>query len=189
MVKDKVESVLGPIEPNELQRTLTHEHVSLDFVKHLVPASEVHQSMVNCPFTLENLNWIRHNPYSHAPNMVLCNETEAVVGDLKSFKKAGGSTIVENSSIGLSRDVKKMKYISEQTGVHIVCGTGYYVERQLTDEMKAQSVEQMTQVDNLMVFVEPLTSSPSPPQQSSLAVTTTTIMITSVISPTISLPF
>ena len=145
MIKDKIETVLGPIDPNELQRTLTHEHVCIDFVKHFVPASEAHQDMVNCPFTLENLNWIRHNPYSHVPNLMLCNETEAVVNDLKSFKKTGGSTIVENSSIGLSRNVKQMKYISEQSGVNIVCGTGYYVERQLTDEMKAQSVEQMTQ--------------------------------------------
>ncbi len=146
MVKDKVETVLGPIDPNDLQRTLTHEHVSMDFMKHFVPTSQSHQDRVNCPFTLENLNWIRHNPYSHAPNMVLCNESEGVVDDLKSFKKAGGSTVVENSSLGLSRDVKKMKVISEQTGVNIVCGTGYYVEKQLTDEMKALSVEQMTQV-------------------------------------------
>ena len=146
MVKDKIETVLGPIDPKELQRTLTHEHVSMDYMKHLVPTSEAQQNMVNCPFTLENLNWIRHNPYSHVPNLVLSNKTDAVVDDLKSFKKAGGSTIVENSSFGLSRDVKKMKIISEQTGVNIVCGTGYYVETQLTDEMKAQSVEQMTQV-------------------------------------------
>ena len=146
MVKDKVESVLGPIDPNDLQKTLTHEHVSLDFSKHLVPTSAAHQNMVKCQFTLENLNWIRHNPYSHLPNMVMSNETEAVIADLNLFKKAGGSTIVENSTFGLSRDVKKMKVISEKTGVNIVCGTGYYVEKQLTDEMKALSVEQMTQV-------------------------------------------
>ena len=146
MVKDKIESVLGPIDPKDLQRTLTHEHVSMNFSKHLIPTSKACQNMVKCAFTLENLNWIRHNPYSHLPNMVMANETEAVVADLNLFKKAGGSTIVENSTFGLSRDVKAMKFISENTGVNIVCGTGYYVEKQLTDEMKALSVEQMTQV-------------------------------------------
>ena len=146
MSKDKVETVLGPIDSNDLQITLTHEHVSLDFKNHLVPTSEKSQHMVDCCFSLENLNWIKHNPYSHAPNLVLCDETEAVISDLALYRKAGGSTIVENTCHGLSRDVKKMKMMSEKTGVNIVCGTGYYVEKQLTDEMKAQSVEQMTKV-------------------------------------------
>lgn len=146
MVKDKIETVLGEIDPNELRQTLTHEHVSLHFLKHLVPTSDTCQNMVNCDFTMQNLNWIRHNPYSYVPNMLLLKETEAVVEDLKLFKRAGGSTIVENTSLGLSRDVEKMRAIAEQTGVNIVCGTGYYVEKQLTDEMKALSVEQMTEV-------------------------------------------
>ncbi|XP_028400603.1 phosphotriesterase-related protein-like [Dendronephthya gigantea] len=145
MVKDKIETVLGKIAPGELQQTLTHEHVSLNFLKHLVPTSDSCQNMVNCEFTMQNLNWIRHNPYSCKPNVLLSNKTEAVVEDLKLYKKAGGSTIVENTSLGLSRDVMKMKAIAEQTGVNIVCGTGYYVEKQLTDEMKALSVEQMTE--------------------------------------------
>ena len=145
MVKDKVETVLGPIDPNDLKKTLTHEHVSLMFLNHQIPTTA--KDMVNCPFTIENINWIRHNPYSHKPNLMLFNSTDAVIDDLKLFKNAGGSTIVENTSFGLSRDVKKMKKVSEETGVNIVCGTGYYVEKQLSEEMKSCSVEQMTQVD------------------------------------------
>ena len=39
-------------------------------------------------------------------------------------KKSGGCTIVENTSIGISRDLATLKHISQSTGVNIVCGTG-----------------------------------------------------------------
>ena len=147
MVKSKVETVLGPIEASDLKKTLTHEHAVLDFVKHFIqPTKEVDQEKVNCHFTLETINWIRHNPYSCFPNLFLYNETDAVIDDLKVFKQAGGSTIIENTSVGMGRDVKKLKQISEASGVNIVCGCGYYVAKQLDDHVKTYSVEQMTQV-------------------------------------------
>lgn len=146
MVKTKVETVLGPIDASELKKTLTHEHVVLDFEKHFhKPEKEADQKKAYCSFTLENINWIRHNPYSCFSNLFLVNETNAVIDDLKIFKQVGGSTIVENTSIGLGRDVRKMKQISEASGINIVCGTGYYLERQLDDCIKSYSVEQMTQ--------------------------------------------
>ena len=147
MVKSNVETVLGPIKASDLRKTLTHEHVVLNFEKHFIqPTKDIDQKKVNCHFTLENINWIRHNPYSCFSNLFLCNETDAVIDDLKAFKQAGGSTVIENTSIGIGRDVKKMKQISEASGVNIVCGTGYYIAKQLDDQVKTYSVEQMTQV-------------------------------------------
>ena len=147
MVKTTVETVLGPIDANKLKKTLTHEHVTIDFGKHyLQPEKEADKEKVNGPFTLQNVNWIKHNPYSYYPNLFLEKETNAVIDDLRSFKEAGGSSIVENTSTGIGRDVKKIKHIAEASGVNIVCGTGYYVEKQLDEHIKAYSVEEMTQV-------------------------------------------
>ncbi|XP_046839534.1 phosphotriesterase-related protein-like [Xenia sp. Carnegie-2017] len=146
MVKDKIDTVLGPVAANALQKTLTHEHLAMDFTNHFVQTTNTHWQMENCSFTMENLNWIRNHPYSHRKNLVLSSTTNAVVEDVALFKKAGGSTIVENSSLGLGRNVQKMKFISEETGVNIICGTGFYVEKQLTDEMKELTIERMSEI-------------------------------------------
>ena len=159
MVKTTVETVLGPIDANKLKKTLTHEHVVIDFGKHyLQPEKKADNEKANGPFALQNVNWIKHNPYSHYPNLFLEKETNAVIDDLRSFKEAGGSSIIENTTIGIGRDCKKIKHIAEASGVNIVCGTGYYVEKQLDEHIKAYSVEEMTQVCYIILFMQPITN-------------------------------
>ena len=49
---------------------------------------------------------------------------KAVIDSLKAFKAAGGGCIVENSTFGLNRKTGFLKHLSQETGVHIVAGTG-----------------------------------------------------------------
>ena len=74
------------------------------------------------------------------------NEQEAVIADLKVFKKAGGATVVENTVIGINRDIAKMVNISKSSGVHLVCGTGYFVDPTVPAEVKSASVEKLAEV-------------------------------------------
>ena len=46
---------------------------------------------------------------------------------LKAFKSAGGGCVVENSTFGLHRKTSFLKKLSEQTGVHIIAGTGILI--------------------------------------------------------------
>ncbi|XP_026327945.1 phosphotriesterase-related protein isoform X2 [Hyposmocoma kahamanoa] len=84
----------------------------------------------NSGFSLEKVGYLKQYPYSSEYNLVLNDESSriAVLNDVKEYKRCGGGTIVENSTEGLHRDVKFYKYISQETGVHIVAGTGYYIE-------------------------------------------------------------
>lgn len=74
------------------------------------------------------------------------NEQEAVIADLMIFKQSGGSTIVENTVVGINRDVDKMVNISKTSGVHIVCGTGYFLHGTIPGEVRAATVEKITEV-------------------------------------------
>lgn len=87
-----------------------------------------------------------HNPYNSKFNVSMYEEDEAVISDLKIFKRAGGSTIVENTTIGINRDVSKMIDISKSSGVHLVCGTGYFLDGTIPGEAKSASVERFTEV-------------------------------------------
>ncbi|KAL3176470.1 hypothetical protein MRX96_010266 [Rhipicephalus microplus] len=71
-MKGKVLSVLGPVEPSQLGKVLTHEHLSntLDDRVFLSGPSELHHAeMSSCTVALENLWWIRQFPYSHIENL------------------------------------------------------------------------------------------------------------------------
>merc|ERR1711990_378306 len=61
------------------------------------------------------------------------------------YKKLGGGTICEVSTVGLSRDPKFCAKLSEESGVNVIMGTGYYVHAAQTDATKASTVEVMNQ--------------------------------------------
>ena len=53
----------------------------------------------------------------------------AVMESLKAFKAAGGGCIVENSTFGLHRRTSFLKELSQETGVHIIAGTGISITK------------------------------------------------------------
>jgi len=145
----QINTIFGQIQPESLGRTLTHEHVSMDFehVSYRKP-KDSEQHMIKCSWTLENLGWIQQWPYSHKDNLTMGDEAceNAVIDSLKKFKAAGGGCIVENSTFGLNRRSEFLKNLSQETGVHIVAGTGYYVApSQKESTLNSLTVETMTQ--------------------------------------------
>ena len=93
---------------------------------------------------MKNLFWIQKNPYSHKENLQLNQETEAIKEELLDFKAKGGGALVENTTTGLSRDVRTLKWLAEETGVHIIAGAGFYVDATHSSETRAKSVEQVS---------------------------------------------
>ena len=147
MPRTRVETVLGAINADDLGLTLPHEHVVMDCSYFSVPPTdERERGRCHAPITMQNLNWLRHNLYKSKVNTSMYNEQEAVIEDLKIFKQAGGSTIVENTVVGINRDIAKMVNISQSSGVNLVCGTGYFVQGTMPESVKSASVEEMTEV-------------------------------------------
>uniref|UniRef100_A0A8P0T1R7 N-acetyltaurine hydrolase n=6 Tax=Canidae TaxID=9608 RepID=A0A8P0T1R7_CANLF len=142
----KVQTVLGLIEPSKLGRTLTHEHLTMTFDCSYYPPPPCYEAISKEPIMMKNLFWIQKNPYSHKENLQLNQETEAVREELLNFKAKGGGALVENTTVGISRDVKTLKWFAEETGVHIISGAGFYVDATHSPETRAMSVEQLTDV-------------------------------------------
>ncbi|OWK03389.1 PTER [Cervus elaphus hippelaphus] len=136
----KVQTVLGLVEPGTLGRTLTHEHLTMTFDCCYYPPSPSHEVISKEPIIMKNLFWIQKNPYSHKENLQLNQETEAVKEELLDFKAKGGGALVENTTTGLSRDVRTLKRLSEETGVHIIAGAGFYVDATHSSETRAMSL-------------------------------------------------
>ncbi|XP_023723099.1 phosphotriesterase-related protein isoform X1 [Cryptotermes secundus] len=58
-------------------------------------------------------------------------------------KKFGGSSVVENTSHGLQRNLQFMKEVSLKSGVHLIAGTGYYLASVQPPNLLLQSQETM----------------------------------------------
>ncbi|KAL4228842.1 hypothetical protein ACF0H5_011883 [Mactra antiquata] len=129
MMEGKIQTVLGCIEPEEAGFTLAHEHLLCDF-EYLVHKYPPKHCPENCTRKLTpDINWwVTHYPYSSYDNNRLYEEKQAIVDELHFYKKNGGGTIVENTTYGIQPDVKSLADISKTTGVHLVAGTGWYVE-------------------------------------------------------------
>ncbi|XP_008565948.1 PREDICTED: phosphotriesterase-related protein isoform X2 [Galeopterus variegatus] len=145
-LRGKVQTVLGLVEPSKLGRTLTHEHLTMTFDCCFYPPPPCHEAISKEPIMMKNLFWIQRNPYSHKENLQLNQETEAIKEELLYFKAQGGGALVENTTSGISRDVQTLKWLAEETGVHIISGAGFYVDATHSSETRAMSVEQLTDV-------------------------------------------
>lgn len=122
-LKGKVQTVLGPIEPEDLGPTLIHEHILCD----LTPPGLSAPDGGGTEITLENVWEIRYHWNKHPGNCRL-DDCGVAVKELRHMKTDGGAAVVDQTSLGMKRDPSGLRKVSEQAGVHIVMGCGCYVE-------------------------------------------------------------
>lgn len=95
-----VRTVLGDITPAEMGLTYSHEHIIIE---------EGFVTMGNKDFIL--------------------NDVEKVSEELKSFRAAGGQTVVDTMPAACGRNVLKLAAVSKNTGVNIIVPTGIHLEK------------------------------------------------------------
>jgi predicted metal-dependent phosphotriesterase family hydrolase len=94
-----VQTVTGPVEAADLGVTLAHEHV---FIDHMLD------------------NWMGSN---------LLNDPVVAERELVVARKAGVTTVVDQTGRGVHRDPLALMAMSKKTGLNIITGTGWFKER------------------------------------------------------------
>lgn len=126
-LRGKILTVLGPISPDEMGITLSHEHCLSDESSLFEqPKEATAKRIANEPVSLNNVGYIRYGR-ANLDNLQRLDETESIA-ELLPFKHAGGGTIVDATNIDLGRDPVALKQISIATNLHIIMGSGYYVK-------------------------------------------------------------
>lgn len=105
-----VRTVLGDIAPEELGMTLMHEHVWVDRYE---ITGDYNKRLMDAPL---------------------------VIRELGGFRAAGGGTICDVTPPDIGRDPRMLRRISRETGLNIVMGSGWYVERFHREEVARMSV-------------------------------------------------
>ena len=144
-IAGKVQTVLGPVDPESLGPTTTHEHLLIDFRmmyrEPLVPPPEG-EDMAHREITLQNRGWIYYNHYSNYFNLLL-DDVELATDEVRLFSQVGGGAIVEVTTIGIGRDPAGLARISEGSGVPIVMGAGFYVDAVHPEDMDCRSEDDL----------------------------------------------
>ncbi len=104
-----VVTVRGPVAPEALGVTLSHDHLISD-------------AYALWGESTGDYAWI-------------LTDVEVAIREVEAFRAVGGGTICEPTSLGLGRDPIALRTISERTGVHVVMGSGWYRERRYPREV------------------------------------------------------
>jgi len=127
----KVMTVLGEVDSSELGIVLPHEHLLMDVRKifSTSTASTPSLAMVDqeSPLTPEYRWAVNRDPRALRDNLVL-DDPLLAVQELKHYKNSGGGCLVEVTPYGARGPDhgNQLRWISEQTGVHIIAGCGFY---------------------------------------------------------------
>ena len=149
----RVQTVLGRISPGELGVILTHEHLLCDLTPIRHPPKDAEgKALYDKPVSQETLGYIRHYAAPNLDNSRLL-DIDTAVGEVALYKRSGGSSLVDATSVGIGRDPQGLAHISRQTGLHIIMGSSYYVggshppdmDARGEDEIVAEIVQDVTQ--------------------------------------------
>ncbi|MBI3976593.1 MAG: aryldialkylphosphatase [Chloroflexi bacterium] len=124
-----VQTVCGLIKPGELGVTLPHEHLLVDqSVAYRQPAATPSQrAKWEQPITLENRYDVQANGHLYRLNLILDSIDEAV-DEVALFRRAGGDSIVDATSLGVGYDPAGLLAIARSSRTHVVMGGGYYTQ-------------------------------------------------------------
>ncbi|MBM3945530.1 MAG: hypothetical protein FJ317_08615 [SAR202 cluster bacterium] len=148
----KVQTVLGPIEPDQLGITLTHEHLLIDLGCYFkTPEEASERAWINAPLTMDKLGKAAPRWSYTLHNQQLLDEKVAIE-EVMRFKLEGGGSLVEATSIGIARDPLAWARISRATGLNVIMGASHYVpvsypagiDKRSEDEITAYIVRDVT---------------------------------------------
>jgi len=141
-----IKSVLGEINREKLGVVAPHEHVLLDLTAFY---QELPVPGIDDPATQKvemwNLGILSRDCYALKDNLRLTDE-ETAIKELMFFKNAGGNTMVDASLPGIGRDPAGLARISQETGLNIVMGTGFYVGETHPEALSSMTEEEISQL-------------------------------------------
>lgn len=112
----KIRTVLGDIESNKLGFTYSHEHL------------------------------IAVPPLSQKDRDFELSDYDKSLQELKSFKAAGGESLVDASTIDYGRNAALLKNMAIESGVNVICTTGFNKYIYFPDWVAEKSIDEITEM-------------------------------------------
>ena len=122
-----VMTVSGPVPKEALGVTLPHEHFFIDVRWACATTTEATGvALLEEPLTMRRLGALKRNPTVMKDNLFL-SDPDLMAAEAMEFRKAGGRTIVDQSSVGTGRSPMAIRNLANVTGINVVMGCGFYL--------------------------------------------------------------
>lgn len=117
-----VMTVRGPVAPDALGITLTHEHLYIDGT--IAATRQPSEDEVFDHVAAAEARW---NPLAYPQNLRF-TDLDMICEELAPYTEAGGGAMVDLTPNMLGRDPVALRTIAERTGLHVVMGGSLYTE-------------------------------------------------------------
>ena len=140
-----VNSVTGELSRKDLGIITPHEHIFINLSAFFDerPLRDI-ENPAEEKVKMEHLGQLSRDPYALKDNLKM-DDYETQKKEILRFKKAGGTTMVDATMPGIGRDPEMLKKISEETGINVIMGTGYYVGSTHPDGLEKMSEEEIAE--------------------------------------------
>ncbi|MGH7932341.1 MAG: phosphotriesterase family protein [Candidatus Binataceae bacterium] len=141
-----INTVLGPIDANQMGDTMSHVHLTIDLLCwHMKPESGPMRGLSESRITLRNVGTVRRNAMRVRDNLVQ-DDLDLAIRETSDYKAAGGATVINCDLPGIGRDPVALQRIARATGINIVASTGWYVQASHPPEIAAKSIEELAEI-------------------------------------------
>lgn len=142
-----VMTVTGPVPVDEMGVTLMHEHILLNGAKAWRCPCDIDDEgrrVSEQPVNIEIIGELRMNPYLNRDNVSL-DDADVALRELERYRRFGGNTVIDATTIGIGRDPEALARIARLSGLKVIMGTGFYLEFSHPDWLKEMDVEAIAQ--------------------------------------------
>lgn len=137
-----IRTVTGDVAADDLGPTLIHEHIISTVLCYWEP--EIAPAIAAKNIDLVSLSEVRRHPFAVRSNLIL-DDVATAVDELSRLSTAGGWGVIDATSHGLGRDARAVRLVSEQSGVRVVLGCGYYIRSSHPPGVHERSVSQLAE--------------------------------------------
>ena len=106
-----VQTVTGPVAPEELGVTMPHEHVFLLNPSFVEPQEASERFRAHEPVSESNIEWVRQYWTSNVDNLQLYDE-QVAIEEVRRYYRAGGDAIVDPTTRWIARDPRGLFRVS-----------------------------------------------------------------------------
>jgi phosphotriesterase-related protein len=132
-----VMTINGKVDARDLGVVTPHEHIFIDMSVFFSEPDEISlKQMSRGKVTIDKLGVLKRNPFALLDNVQMM-DAATQLEEIMYFKRAGGRTVVDATTVGLGRDPALLADVAARTGLNVILGAGYYVK----DSQKAQALE------------------------------------------------
>ncbi len=139
----KLNTVRGVISAEEVDLICPHEHLFIDMTHEAVePQTEAEKEFFYGEIQMKDLGVLHRNPYILYDNLLL-QDVDLAVEETNCLADYGCNLLVDVTTVGVGRDMMKLKEFCKKSKLNVIAGTGLFVHDALPEMYEHMTVRQI----------------------------------------------